>query len=332
MEELMGRAGCETAKAGSAWKYNTLAYAFAWIPWIICIKLHAPETLLSLGSAGPGVAALLLLGQSGGPARRITARRVLLFLLTAVGCSVVLSLYYQGRTAFLLHFQWQAWSLIPSIVPAWILACALSPGGSPADELSASLFRFSRWSLVGLLIFPAIILAGDALARQLHQPLTNPGGDGSAADRTAQVAVIFLYNFILVAVLEEPGWRGYLLPALQRRWSPLWSTLVVWLAWAFWHLPLDLSRPVRFSFIQYLEIRVVFLIPIAIILTWLYNRSHGSLQGCAMFHASMNTFPMVLPYWMPSFALLFVLAGAAVVRGRMWRKDVKVEPALVAQK
>jgi len=109
---------------------------------------------------------------------------------------------------------------------------------------------------------------------------------------------------------------------LQQRRSPLQATLFVWLAWALWHLPLDLSRPTRFSFVQYLEIRVIFLIPVAIILTWLYNRSSRSVQACALFHVSMNTFPLVVPYWMPSFALLFVIAGAATMGDRMWRKDV----------
>lgn len=327
----MERAGCETAMPGSAAKYIVLAYAFAWIPWIVCIKLHVPEMMLSLGAAGPSLAALFLLRRSGGPARRITLPRILLFLLASAGCSVVLSIYYQAGSGSIPHLQWRAWSLIPSIAPAWILARALSPDGSPGNKLSASLFRFSRWSLVGLLVFPSIVLAGDALARYLHQPLTMPGGNASAVYRTAEAVVLFLYNVIFVAVLEEPGWRGYLLPMLQRKWSPLQSTLVLWLAWALWHLPLDLSRPVRFSWAQYLEIRVVFLIPIAILLTWFYNRSHGSLQGCALFHASMNTFPMVLPYWMPSFALLFVLAGAAVVLGRMWRKSADRQPALATR-
>jgi hypothetical protein len=38
-----------------------------------------------------------------------------------------------------------------------------------------------------------------------------------------------------------------------------------------------------------------------------------------MFHASMNTFPFVLPYYAPGFGLLFVIAAYAIFADRMWR-------------
>jgi uncharacterized protein len=71
---------------------------------------------------------------------------------------------------------------------------------------------------------------------------------------------------------------------------------------------------------MYLQVRVIFLIPITIILTWLYNRSRRSIQSTVVFHASMNTFPFVLPYFPPALALLFVVAGYFVISGRMWQK------------
>jgi membrane protease YdiL (CAAX protease family) len=58
------------------------------------------------------------------------------------------------------------------------------------------------------------------------------------------------------------------------------------------------------------------MIPLAIILTWIYNRSGRSIQATALFHASMNTCPYVLPYSQPGMALLFVWAAYASVDGR----------------
>jgi uncharacterized protein len=141
--------------------------------------------------------------------------------------------------------------------------------------------------------------------------------------------MFFLFNMFFVAVLEEPGWRGFLLDHLQDKFSPLAASMAVWLPWALWHAPLDYYRPVRFSLVMYLEIRVVFLIPIVIILTWLYNRSGQSIQTCALFHASMNTFPFVLPYFAPGFGLLFVAAAYAVVADRMWRRRNRKSVAAV---
>jgi uncharacterized protein len=42
----------------------------------------------------------------------------------------------------------------------------------------------------------------------------------------------------LAGVGEEPGWRGFALPHLQQRLTPVRATLVLGLAWALWHLPL----------------------------------------------------------------------------------------------
>jgi uncharacterized membrane protein YadS len=63
----------------------------------------------------------------------------------------------------------------------------------------------------------------------------------------------------------------------------------------------------------------VFLIPLTIILTWLYNRSHRSIQSTTIFHATMNTYPFFVPYYQLAFLLIFVFAAYAVVRDRMWR-------------
>lgn len=131
---------------------------------------------------------------------------------------------------------------------------------------------------------------------------------------------MFLRNLFFTAFFEEPGWRGYLLPNLQRRFSPLFSTLLVWLPWALWHAPLDFSGGIGHNLLYYVQVRVVFLIPITIIMTWIYNRSGGNLFSTAIFHAGMNTFPFVLPYAPPVLGLIFVWAGHAVFVDRMWRQ------------
>src|SRR3954452_24002935 len=43
---------------------------------------------------------------------------------------------------------------------------------------------------------------------------------------------------LLLALGEETGWRGYLLPRLQQQVSPLMATVVVAAVWALWHAPM----------------------------------------------------------------------------------------------
>ena len=50
----------------------------------------------------------------------------------------------------------------------------------------------------------------------------------------AVIAVVFLVN----ALGEEIGWRGFALPRLQARFGPLAGTVILFPIWALWHLPL----------------------------------------------------------------------------------------------
>ncbi|MBG6214486.1 membrane protease YdiL (CAAX protease family) [Cryobacterium sp. CAN_C3] len=92
-------------------------------------------------------------------------------------------------------------------------------------------------------------------------------------------APAYLSTFLMVAKVgggfEEPGWRGFALPRLQERRSPLLATLLLGLAWGIWHIPL--YGPAGF---------VVPLI-LAFFYTWLYNRT-GSVLLCLLLHASFT--------------------------------------------
>ena len=211
------------------------------------------------------------------------------------------------------------WLFGPAIFPAWIISAILSKDAGVRSMLQRLVHPPNRWSVVAFLLYPAIQIVPAFVAHLFHLPLVKPEPNGPASVLVATSGMFFLYNVLFVAALEEPGWRGFLLDRLQEKYSPFTASLAVWFPWALWHAPLDYYRPVRFSLIMYLELRVVFLIPIVIILTWLYNRSGRSIEACALFHASMNTFPFVLPYFAPGFALLFIIAAYAIIADRMWR-------------
>jgi membrane protease YdiL (CAAX protease family) len=315
----MKPSGSQSAGAG-AWMYIALAFACSWIAWILAIKLHTREEFLNFGTAGPALAAIILSrNRQPGPSRSVLCR-ILIFCVLLVFCWVVLSLHDSWRGSADLRFGVNPWLLGPAILPAWIISAVLSKDGGVRSLLRRLVHPPNRWLAFALLFYPAIQIIPAFIAHLFHLPLVNPGRHGPVSVAVAASTVFFLYNLLFVGVLEEPGWRGFLLDRLQEKLSPLAVSMAVWLPWALWHGPLDFYRPVRFSLVMYLELRVAFLIPIAIIFTWLYNRSGRSIQACAMFHAGMNTFPFVLPYFAPGFALLFIMAIYGVVADRMWRK------------
>jgi uncharacterized protein len=330
--EQMQPSGIRPAGAG-VWTYLGLAFAFSWIAWLLAIKLHSREEFLNFGTAGPAFAAMILSRNQQPERSGRSLQRMVIFFVLLVFCWAILTLHYSWRVSPSLHFGASAWLLLPAAFPAWIVSAALSKNDGIRCFLQRLVHPPNRWSVIALILYPAIQIGPAVLAHLFHQPLTTPDDDRPVSIVVASGTVFFLYNLFFVAVLEEPGWRGFLLDRLQERWSPLVASLAVWLPWALWHAPLDYFRPVRFSLVMYLELRVATMIPLVIILSWLYNRSGRSIQASAMFHASMNTFPFVLPYYTPGFGLLFVIAAYAIFADRMWRKrsrDDGIAPSAAA--
>ncbi len=98
---------------------------------------------------------------------------------------------------------------------------------------------------------------------------------GLLAERWPVYLGTFAFTLTLGGALEEPGWRGYALPRLQQRFTPLGATAILGLAWGVWHVPI--YGPLGFV--------VPFIL--AFFYTWLYNRT-GSVLLCILLHASFT--------------------------------------------
>ena len=108
----------------------------------------------------------------------------------------------------------------------------------------------------------------------------------------ALAGVVFLL-YQVFANGEEFGWRGYALPKLQARHTALVASLIIGVVWAFWHVPKYLTAgdphdtPFWFFAIN--------MIASAIIYTWMFNRTGGSLLLMLLLHAGVNTGIVLLP-------------------------------------
>lgn len=148
-----------------------------------------------------------------------------------------------------------------------------------------------------------------------------PSVAGSGSSYALLVIVEFGYAFFVGGgVSEEPGWRGFLLPRLQDRFSPLVASLLVWFPWALWHAPLDFVGYAGTTFATYLRTRVLVLIPLCIIITWAYNRCGGTIFSAALFHSAFNVAPDFIPSTKLAIWLIFVFALTVIATDKMWQK------------
>jgi membrane protease YdiL (CAAX protease family) len=129
---------------------------------------------------------------------------------------------------------------------------------------------------LGLLIFP--LLNGEPYSFSYTQAQMQLSSPTSYAG--------WLLPFFTYSVLEEFGWRGFLLPHLQERYSAYRATIILTVFWALWHLPFFLWR-MQFSVL--ITVGFFFAIFIgSIILTNIFNSAAGSIVPVITFHFANN--------------------------------------------
>jgi membrane protease YdiL (CAAX protease family) len=131
-------------------------------------------------------------------------------------------------------------------------------------------WRVSPWFYAFAVLFPvALYAATNVVALLFGEPPDTSLLDGIVPSYLGTWgAVLFLGG------LEEPGWRGFALPQLQHRYSPVRATLVLGVMWGLWHLPIQ-------------PLAIVMTVPMAFFYTWLFNRTQSALL-CIVLHASMT--------------------------------------------
>ena len=92
--------------------------------------------------------------------------------------------------------------------------------------------------------------------------------------------------FVLV-VGEELGWRGYALPLLLEKRSPLTASVILGVVWGLWHLPTFLV-PGTPQYGLPLTAFVLLTIEYSILMTWVFLHTLGSVLIATLFHGAIN--------------------------------------------
>lgn len=169
------------------------------------------------------------------------------------------------------------------------------------DDLKTLFKECINWKInpkwyVFILLIPLFINFGSlGLAALLMAEMSltfNPGMGLSL------ILLMFLNNLI-TSGLEEPGWRGFAVPELVKRYPAYKSSIIVGLVWAIWHYP-------YVFYLNYFELNLgVFLTILAmlgftvlttfgsVIYSWLYLNTK-SIFLLIIFHTLQNILPILI--------------------------------------
>ncbi|HEU4664323.1 MAG TPA: CPBP family intramembrane glutamic endopeptidase [Dokdonella sp.] len=234
---------------------------------------------------------------------------------------------WRGAAAVPGWMRWLQLLLVaPGLVAIW--AAWANGGGAGARALLGRLLRWrARASVYAAVLLgpPIVMLASIAASRML-------GFAGPALPDAGTVAAAFGPTFLVYLLLntEELAWRGYVLPRLQARWTPLRAALVLGAVWIVFHAPyffMQGGHPGGYTPWLF----VLQLLPVSILLARTFNASAGSVLLPHLLHQSINAWAEALPF-LPRFAgsmapvvasivIAFAIAGLAIAaRPPMWRR------------
>jgi uncharacterized protein len=146
-----------------------------------------------------------------------------------------------------------------------------------------------RWyalALAGPAAYALMIGKLQELLGATLQPLPGP---------VHQVVLMGLVGSIVRGVVngEELGWRGYALPRLQERYTALTASLILGVIWFAFHLPIIFTDG-GVGGSQTLDNALPFLVGVlamSVIITWIFNATHGSMLPIILLHGAYNTWP-----------------------------------------
>ncbi|MCJ7736836.1 MAG: CPBP family intramembrane metalloprotease [Anaerolineae bacterium] len=228
-----------------------------------------------------------------------------------------------ASTLGLLDFQFEGTvlTIVSGIGPllAALIVTGATEGRTGVRKIFQSMFSRqvkARWWAAAVLLLAGLFAMATALG-----VLTG----GATPDLRAGVylnggnAIVVILLLLVGSFGEEPGWRGFALPRLQKGRSPLKATLILTLVWWLWHLPTYWTLPFamnavqQYGFVAAFGIQFVVLLMLSTLCTWVYNGSGGVVLMPVLLHAGWNFWSGAFGQEASMFFLPLVLVTTIVV-------------------
>jgi CAAX protease family protein len=229
--------------------------------------------------------------------RHPLAAYLILAFLIAWSFWVPLALLYRGvsdlqtlgRSALLIVLQ--TLGETAPVISA-IVVTGLTRGKIAVRRLFGGLMRWRVgiwWYAAACLLVPVLTVVGLGVRAALGVVPAVPEGSALAAvlADVGWIGIALTFPLRLVGecfgspLLEEPGWRGFALPGMQKRIGAAWAALLVAAIWGLWQLPLYIA------FDENLAISLALITMHGFFLGWLYINTR-SLLIAVLGHSSLS--------------------------------------------
>jgi len=323
--------------------FITLAYVISWIAWHLMwlLDMGAVNGFSIIAGAGPAlsatiVSAILRPERSGIP----MDKRWRLFGIVWIGYLCFLAFRRFWATTGLTTIESavatdvvypHVWSFLLDALAAGTVAFFLAGIYSQREGVRYFMHSFNLreqrvqwyWYVIAAGIYPAIVAIGNLISASLGLQMPTMRATGTWYWLALDVMLWYLAVLLGGGGLEEPGWRGFALPQLQKRYGPLLSSLILAVIWAFWHWPMFWlgyygGGPLGVFF------HVLGVAPIAILLTAVFNRTEGSIPVAILLHTSINTTPVFMPASTVATSIWMLMILVIVLW--MWRSPQTFSP------
>ncbi len=198
----------------------------------------------------------------------------------------------------------------------------------------ASLLRLRivwGWALLALVGMPATILLSVPISSLLSgRPISTYRFPDTSLALIGQIPIKLIYQlFFFNATGEEAGWRGFALPRLQFRTSPLIAATIIGVLWTVWHFLgwQAEGRPVNTAefWLEMFAGHILF----SVMIVWIYNRAKGSILVAGITHAAGNAAQAFIPHPIEGVLLGWsAIVLVLILVDRMWKNLATDHPAV----
>ena len=228
--------------------------------------------------------------------------------------------------------SWEAPDWLPTVfanggMAAWgpllaaIIVSRIYGGPQGVSRLLKSMIKGRiglTWWLVAILLLPVLLglvwLIAGAMGAEI------PPSEAFAQPISIPIAFVYIL-FLGGPLQEEAGWRGIATERLQTAFSSILVAVFVGALWGLWHLPLFQLPSAGIYYDQPFWGLFFSTMLLAVILSWIYNKTGGSLLAAMILHTSFNWANYLFPVLETDTGGMLYFIGLLLICGFILWKD-----------